>query len=103
MRHQQKIQTFDVAQAVLAITNGHPGAMEVCAQLLLHAHLIDPDGGYGGLSIFLLLDQRGIWEEDIWTLYDVVCDEDIGKMIAVLRADQRGQLAGITEDRIRQS
>jgi hypothetical protein len=42
-----------------------------------------------------MLDTLGIYEHRIWGLYKDVCDCHLGKMIAVLRANQLGQLAGV--------
>jgi len=43
-----------------------------------------------------MMDTLGIYEERIWGLYEDVCGGEPGKVIALLRAYQLGQLAGVT-------
>lgn len=45
--------------------------------------------------VILLLDTLEIYNERIYMLWSDVCGRDMGKMIAVLRAYQLGQLAGV--------
>ena len=49
------------------------------------------------LAQLMALDSLGIWEERVYMLWNDVCHRDTGKTIAVLRAYQLGQLAGVTK------
>lgn len=80
---------------VWAMSHGNPGAMAACSELLDKGDQVDPNSFSGGLSSLLILDTLGIYEERIFKLWDGVCGKHIGKMIAVLRAYQLGQLAGV--------
>ena len=84
-----------VQDMLFAMGGGNPGALTVCIQLLKDGEKIDPDAFIGGFASILDLDTLGIYEHRIWGLYKDVCGCHLGKMIAVLRANQLGQLAGV--------
>lgn len=84
--------------AVLAMCGGNPGAIIACTELLTHSAAIDPQSQ--GLFKLLELDSMGIYEERIYMLWSDVCGRDVGRMIAVLRANQLGQLGGVSEQSI---
>lgn len=85
------------AQAVVAMVGGNPGATTVCALLMRDNGRIDPDAFMGGLGTIMFMDTLGIYESRIWMFYKDVCGCDLSMMIAVLRAHQLGQLAGVTD------
>jgi hypothetical protein len=78
--------TMDV---VMKMSDGNPGAMQVIMQML-QPNDIDPDNGLGGLGPILLLDTYGIYGTDIYILHSDICDRDLVKTLAVLRATQLG-------------
>ena len=82
---------------LLAMGGGNPGAISVCIKLVQDGGKIDPTDFMGGLGTILALDSLNIYDSRIWMLYKDVCGEHLGTMIAVLRAYQLGQLAGVTE------
>jgi hypothetical protein len=82
---------------VYAITNGNAGAIDVCAGALKRSHEIDPDNVMGGVGILLDFDRMRIYGSDIWTLFKDVCGGDIVNVLALCRAVQLGELAGVTE------
>lgn len=85
-----------VQDMLLAMSGGNPGALTVCMELLKNGEKIDPDEFFkGGFASILDLDTLGIYEHRIWKLYKDVCGGHLGKMVAVLRANQLGQLAGV--------
>lgn len=88
---------MSMPEVLLALSGGNPGAVTVCMRLLKETPAIDPQDILGGLGNLLALDSYNIWEHRIWMLYKDVCGQDLVKMIAVLRAHQLGQLAGVTE------
>lgn len=85
-RIQLKDSTMD---AVVKMCNGNLGAMHPLMQLLESDH-VDPDNALGGIGVMLFLDSLCIYDTDIYVLYSDICDKDIVKMIAVLRAVQMG-------------
>jgi hypothetical protein len=92
--------SMSLKDVVLAMGGGNPGALTACMQLVRYGEVVDPDAFGGGLSSLLLLDTLGIYEERIYMLWNDVCNRDIGKMVAVLRANQLGQLAGVDKKAI---
>ncbi len=86
---------MSVKDLIVAMGGGNPGALKACMELLLKGEKVDPDAFSGGLGNLLMLDTLGIYEERIYMLWSDVCGRDVGKMIAVLRAHQLGQLAGV--------
>lgn len=75
--------------AVMKMSDGNYGAMDGLMTLLKSSH-IDPDNILGGIGVMLFLDTLQIYGTDIYVLYSDICDKDIVKMIAVLRAAQMG-------------
>lgn len=75
---------------VVKMSEGNPGAMNVCVQLLETSAKTDPDSVLGSLSSLLSLDILGIYGSDIWKLYKDVCGEDIIDTVTILRGHQLG-------------
>ena len=82
----------------LALCEGNPGALRVCMELFKGAEQIDPGSFHAGFASLLMLDTLKIYGPRIWMLYKDVCGENLVKMVALLRAYQLGQLAGVTEN-----
>jgi hypothetical protein len=82
---------------LMVMSDGNPGAATVLMQLLKDGSKIDPQDIFGGLGTIMALDTHGIYGPRIWMLYKDVCKEDLTSLIAVLRADQLGQLAGCND------
>lgn len=78
-----------LASIILKMSDGNPGCISVLTALL-HDKKTDPDNALGGIGVILNLDSYGIYGTDIWGLYSDICDKDIVKMIAVIRACQLG-------------
>ncbi|MCK5602395.1 hypothetical protein KAR91_11010 [Candidatus Pacearchaeota archaeon] len=53
---------------------------------------LDPQTAFGGLDCLLSLDTHAIYGASVWMIYKDVCQEDIVKTIAALRAVQLGLL-----------
>jgi hypothetical protein len=80
-----------------AMSGGNPGALIACMELMKQGPSVDPNALFGGLAQLMALDSLGIWESRIYMLWNDVCHRDTGATIAVLRAYQLGQLAGVTK------
>ena len=93
--------TDTMVDVVTTMSEGNPGALNVCMQLIRDSERIDPDAAMGGLGWMLSLDTHEIYGSHIWLFYKDICGESIQNMIAVMRADQLGQLAGVTRAAIK--
>lgn len=93
MNTQTRIELTDTFMDVITkLSEGNPGALTVCAQIMRFAEVIDPDNALGGLGVCLSLDTHGIYGHRIWQLYKDVCHEDLTKTLAVLRSCHLGIL-----------
>lgn len=91
MNGRTRLELTDTTQDVMVkMSEGNPGALSVCMQLLTETEKIDPDNPLGGLSGILALDTLGIYGADIWVLYKDVCGEEIIDTMAILRGFQLG-------------
>ena len=86
-------ETDSIVEMVAKLGEGNPGAMTVCMELFSQEAEIDGDSALKGIGSLLSLDTYGIYGANIWMLYKDVCDEDIEKTIAVLRAGQLGLIS----------
>lgn len=71
----------------------------ICTEIIVYGKNIDLDDAFQGFGTILLLDTLGIWGDKIRQLHEM-CDRNIAKMIAVLRAYQLGQLANVTREKL---
>lgn len=82
----------ETVNALVKMADGNPGAAVAIGQILKRANEIDPEMALGGLNYILLLDEYGIYGTDIYVLFSDICDKDLAKMLAVIRATQLGIL-----------
>ena len=75
---------------VTTLSEGNPGALRVCMEIMANGDKIDPQNFLGGMGILLSLDTHGVYGSNIWVLYKDVCKENLVLMLAVLRAVQLG-------------
>lgn len=86
---QERIELTDTAPDVLQkMSEGNPGALTVCIQLMKQGGDIDPDDVLGGLGKVLTLDTLGVYGPRIWMLYKDVCGQSLPRMVALLRGWQ---------------
>lgn len=78
--------------AVIKLSDGNPGAVNVLMQLLTTEEVIDPDSVLGPLGTILHLDSHGIYGSRIWMLYKDVCGENLNILVGICRAVQLGIL-----------
>jgi len=81
-----------IQSAIVKMSEGLPGAVQVLIELVNKTPEIDPDAGLGPAAHILFLDSFGIYGSRIWDLYNHVCGCSIGGLITVLRAVQLGKL-----------
>ena len=86
---KQRIQLTDsTMDVVVKMSEGNPGAMNVL-MMILSTKNIDPNN-MEGLAPILLLDALGIYGTDIYVLHNDLCNRNLSKTLAVLRAVQLG-------------
>lgn len=99
MNKGTKLKLDDTVQdMVIKISEGNPGALTVCLDILKKGKSIDPDGFDSGIGSLLLFDSLSLYGSQIWMLYKDVCGEDLTKTVAMLRA---WQLGFISEDNLK--
>jgi len=76
--------------AIEKLSEGNPGAISVCVNLLKNTAHIDPDSAFGGLGSLLSLDSNRIYGSRIWMFYKDFCKENIAFVILSMRAHQLG-------------
>lgn len=88
---KNKLELTDTMEDVLfKMSEGNPGALTVCLQIIKDGGQIDPDDAMGGIGKLLSLDAMGLHGSKIWMLYKDVCKQDLPKMLALLRGRQLG-------------
>lgn len=88
---------MNINDILLVMCAGNPGAVNVCMQLIQKGKKVDQDlAGDNGFLHILNLDSFGIYGHRIWMLYKYVCEQDINKVVVLLRARQLGHLSGKT-------
>jgi len=89
--HDVRIELNDnLITAVAKMSDGNPGALQVCMELITQGEKIDPDAFGGGFGNILSLDTHGIYGTDIYVLNNDICDRNVARTIALLRAVQLG-------------
>ncbi len=82
--------TDSIMDAVIKMAEGNPGGLKVLMELMKETTgKIDPDVA-SGFILMLMLDTFNIRGPNIWCLYKDVCDQDLTKTIATIRAVQLG-------------
>lgn len=86
-----RIQFTDaVEDALVKLTEGNPGALRVCLEVLKEGARIDPDNALGSMGSLLMLDTYRVYGPDIWIQYKDVCHGDLTTFLASIRARQLG-------------
>ena len=85
--------TDTIPQAAAKLAEGNPGAATVLINLINEAEKIDPDDFMGGIGSMLNLDSYGIYGTDIWVFYSDICNKDLARVVAVLRACELGMFS----------
>lgn len=77
--------TDTLDMAVIKIGGGHAGAATVLGEIVLQCRLIDPNVDHP-FAVLMQLDRLRITGGHLWNLYSAVCDCNLTKMLALLRA-----------------
>jgi hypothetical protein len=77
----------------IKMSDSNPGALSVVMRVLKEGDPIDPMAMMGGgIATLLSLDMLGFYGEKIWVLYKYVCDHNLVRFMALIRANQIGEL-----------
>ena len=91
----ERIKLSDsMESAIIKMVEGNIGAMNVCMLLIKEGGNIDTQTIMGGFSFILDLDREGIYGTDIYVFWNDICNCELPKMVAVLRAVQLGFFNG---------
>ena len=86
-----RIRTGDsIKDVIVNMSEGNMGALCLITSLLTYGGEIDISNMLGGMGNLLTLDLNGIYGSRIWMLFEDVCNEDLVKMVVVIRAVQLG-------------
>lgn len=78
---------------VVKLADGNPGAVSAVMAMTLKTLSVDPDSAFGPFAPSIALDAHGIYGPRIWMLFKDVCNGDVVKCLALLRAVQLGILS----------
>ncbi len=84
-------QSDTLETAILKLSGGVGGAIEVLAEVVKQGAAIHPELESSGIGHLLLLDELGIYGTDIYILYRDKCGSDIRQLLLLLRAAQLGK------------
>ena len=80
-----------VMDIFVKLSEGNPGALNVCMQILEDSPKIDPDCAHPLITLFTF-DDLGIYGSRIWMLYKDVCNQDLKATLGVMRGHQLGYI-----------
>ena len=75
------------------MSGGDADVLDVCIKLWEYGEKLDPNNFYCGFSLMLILDSLGIYDAEIFKLWDDVCEKDVGKIAIILIAYQLGLIS----------
>lgn len=79
-----------VVEAVLAMSDGNPGAAVVMTQLVKYSTDKQEKGPWPSLSYLLDLDEAGLYGSDVWVAFKDLCGQDIAALARELDSDRHG-------------
>jgi hypothetical protein len=84
---KERIALNDNAMTItIKLAEGNPGALNVCLELIKNNASVDPISAWGEFGTLISFDSCGIYSSRIWMLFKDVCNQDIVKVIALMRA-----------------
>lgn len=86
-----KIKLTDtILDITVKLCEGNAGAATVLVKIVKETKSIDPQSCLECIGPLIHLDDLGIYGSNIWILYKDRCEQNINKLIALLRASQLG-------------
>lgn len=74
--------------AILAMSDGNPGAISVLTEYSLKVESMDPEGGL--VCALRSLDNLKLYGPEVWMLFKDVCGQNLWRFALILRAYQLG-------------
>lgn len=97
MKQETRINLTDTTlDIIVKMSEGNPGAAVALMEIVKNGEAIDPQSFAGGVGAVLSLDTYGIYGSDIYILWSDICEKNLPKMLAVLRACQLGLFSSNT-------
>ena len=91
MQTENRITLEDTAQSALVkMAEGNIGGFTAMLSIMKNAEVIDPQAAFGGIGPVMTLDTYGIYGSRIHILFKYGCNQNIRRLIMVLRATQLG-------------
>lgn len=75
---------------IMKMCSGHPGAIRALSSVVVAGDRIDPDAVFGAVGSIMFLDTLGIYEEQIYILWNDQCRRSTHDFIMLIRACQLG-------------
>ena len=85
-------------ERINVVVDGYPAAVSVCSKIIKNYYRVDPRNTFGFTTYICTLDRLGIRGEKLYTLWNDICGRHISKLIALIKAYQMGQVAGVTQN-----
>ena len=86
-----KIKLTDTSTVVIVkMAEGNPGAIVALMEIMKEHDAIDPQAAMGGLGAIMMLDTWGIYDSDIYILFNDKCKRNVRQMLMLMRATQLG-------------
>src|SRR5262245_54377280 len=90
---------------VTKMSKGNPGAINVLCLIIKEGASIDPECIIGVMGPLCTIDNLELYGSRLYLLYNDVCERNLARTLAVLRANQLGivsklEIDPITEERI---
>jgi len=79
-------ETDQPAAAIAAMSGGNYGAWDALTRIFKHGEDIDPELRNNAMLPIQALDAFGIYGTDIYVLYNDICQRDLPKTLAVIKA-----------------
>lgn len=84
--------TGTLKEAIIDMCEGNPGAAAAIINISPETEKVDPDNALGLIGFLMDLDSFEIYGSAIHVLYKYICEFDVTRTIAVVRAVQLGIL-----------
>jgi hypothetical protein len=85
-------RTMSALEMISAVSGGVPGTLAVIAGITAEYRKVDPDNTMGIFGYLLTMDAFQVYDGDLWNIHSRLCEMQIVKTIAILRALQLGIL-----------
>jgi hypothetical protein len=78
---------------MMEMSDGNPGAATALATMAGSYERFDPMSAFKGWTALLWLDDKELYGSNIWVFYKDLCNEDMNKVVIIIRANQLGLMS----------